>query len=139
VLPPDINYSRTAFTLEDGNIRFGLEAVKNVGTGAIESIVEEREKEGKYKKDALFKAKQLERFETALDTMLATAELYQKRLEIVEININKDIEVLCGGGVSNGEHVKEALDLGADGVLLASAVVKAKDVEGAIRDLIKYI
>ena len=49
VLPPDINYSRTAFTLEDGNIRFGLEAVKNVGTGAIESIVEEREKEGKYK------------------------------------------------------------------------------------------
>ncbi len=49
VLPPDINYSRTAFTLEDGKIRFGLEAVKNVGTGAIESIVEEREKDGKYK------------------------------------------------------------------------------------------
>ncbi len=49
VLPPDINFSRTAFTLEDGNIRFGLEAVKNVGTGAIESIVEEREKDGKYK------------------------------------------------------------------------------------------
>jgi len=50
------------------------------------------DKEGKYEKDALFKAKQLERFETALDTMLATVELYQKRLEIAEININKDIE-----------------------------------------------
>ncbi len=49
VLPPDINYSRTAFTLEDDKIRFGLEAVKNVGIGAIESIVEEREKGGKYK------------------------------------------------------------------------------------------
>ncbi len=49
VLPPDINFSRTAFTLEEGNIRFGLEAVKNVGTGAIESIVMEREKDGKYK------------------------------------------------------------------------------------------
>ncbi len=51
------------------------------------------DKEGKYKEETLFKAKQLERFETALDTMLATVELYQKRLEIVEININKDIEV----------------------------------------------
>ncbi len=49
VLPPDINYSRTAFTLEDGQIRFGLEAVKNVGTGAIDAIVDEREREGKYR------------------------------------------------------------------------------------------
>jgi len=51
------------------------------------------DKDGKYKKEALFKAKQLERFETALDTMLATVELYQKRLEIVEININKAVRV----------------------------------------------
>jgi len=51
------------------------------------------DKENKYTKEAAFKAKQLERFETALDTMLATVELYQKRLEIIEININKDIEV----------------------------------------------
>ena len=48
--------------------------------------------EGKYKKEIAYKAKQLERFETALDTMLATTELYQKRLEIIEININKGIE-----------------------------------------------
>ena len=46
--------------------------------------LEPLDKEGKYKEEALFKAKQLERFETALDTMLATVELYQKRLEIIE-------------------------------------------------------
>jgi small-conductance mechanosensitive channel len=51
------------------------------------------DKDKKYKDEFQYKAKQLERFETALDTMLATAELYQKRLEIIEININKDIEV----------------------------------------------
>jgi len=51
------------------------------------------DKENKYTKEAAFKAKQLERLETALDTMLATVELYQKRLEIIEININKAIEV----------------------------------------------
>ena len=51
------------------------------------------DKDKKYKDEFQYKAKQLERFETALDTMLETAELYQKRLEIIEININKDIEV----------------------------------------------
>ncbi len=47
----------------------------------------------KYVKDINEKTKQLERFETAFETMEVTAEVYQKRLEIIEININKDIEV----------------------------------------------
>jgi len=37
--------------------------------------------------------KQLERFETALETMEIASNVYQKRLEIIKININKDIEV----------------------------------------------
>ncbi|MDY0116845.1 MAG: mechanosensitive ion channel [Sulfurimonadaceae bacterium] len=37
--------------------------------------------------------KRLERFETALDTITVTAEVYEKRLEIIELNINKEIEV----------------------------------------------
>jgi len=49
--------------------------------------------EKKYEKDSEIKNKQLERFETALETMAVTAEVYQKRLEILEINVNKDIEV----------------------------------------------
>lgn len=36
-----------------------------------------------------------------------------------------EIHVLCGAGVSNGEDVKIALELGAEGILIASAVVKA--------------
>jgi len=42
VLPPDINKSDISFTVEDGDIRFGLVAVKNVGEGAIEAIIEAR-------------------------------------------------------------------------------------------------
>ncbi len=49
ILPPDINSSKVDFTIENAKIRFGLAAVKNVGTGAIEAIVEEREKNGPYK------------------------------------------------------------------------------------------
>ncbi|MGD9119940.1 MAG: DNA polymerase III subunit alpha [Desulfobacterales bacterium] len=43
VLPPDINYSQTAFTVDGDKIRFGLVAVKNVGEAAIEAIVESRQ------------------------------------------------------------------------------------------------
>jgi DNA polymerase-3 subunit alpha len=48
VLPPDINSGDTIFTVADGKIRFGLAAVKNVGEGAIEAIIEERRTNGPY-------------------------------------------------------------------------------------------
>ncbi len=42
VLPPDINASQRTFTVHDNNIRFGLGAVKGVGSAALESIIAER-------------------------------------------------------------------------------------------------
>jgi triosephosphate isomerase len=51
------------------------------------------------------------------------------------ISINNKVKVLCGAGVKNGKDVAKAIELGADGVLLASGVVKAKDKEAVIRDL----
>ncbi|MCM2283933.1 MAG: DNA polymerase III subunit alpha [Desulfobacula sp.] len=49
VLPPDVNKSNAHFTVSDGCIRFGLAAVKNIGEAAIESIVENRNKDGDFK------------------------------------------------------------------------------------------
>jgi DNA polymerase-3 subunit alpha len=49
VLPPDINESRFRFTVVEDGIRFGLGAVKNVGRGAIESIIEARDEVGDFK------------------------------------------------------------------------------------------
>ena len=49
VLPPDINESYKDFTIDEHSIRFGLGAIKNVGSGAIDIIVEERENNGQYK------------------------------------------------------------------------------------------
>jgi DNA polymerase-3 subunit alpha len=46
VLPPDINYSDKAFSVDGDKIRFGLVAVKNVGEAAIEAIIESRADEG---------------------------------------------------------------------------------------------
>jgi DNA polymerase-3 subunit alpha len=49
VLPPDVNESGFRFTVVKDGIRFGLGAIKNVGRGAIESIIEAREKTGGFK------------------------------------------------------------------------------------------
>lgn len=49
VLPPDINESMTDFSVLGSKIRFGLAAVKNVGAGAVDSIIESREKGGAFK------------------------------------------------------------------------------------------
>jgi DNA polymerase-3 subunit alpha len=48
VLPPDINESYSDFTVVGDSIRFGLSAIKNVGTNVIESIERERKKNGKF-------------------------------------------------------------------------------------------
>ena len=42
VLPPDINESRAEFAVVDGNIRFGLQAIRNVGRQFLDQILEER-------------------------------------------------------------------------------------------------
>jgi DNA polymerase-3 subunit alpha len=49
VMPPDINESMRNFTVVGQTIRFGLTAIKNVGIGAIDSILENRKKDGPYK------------------------------------------------------------------------------------------
>ena len=48
ILKPDINESETRFTVdENGKIRFGMGSIKNVGTAAVDNIVEERRKKRK--------------------------------------------------------------------------------------------
>jgi DNA polymerase-3 subunit alpha len=50
VLGPDVNESNAKFTVnKDGNIRFGLGAIKGVGESAVAQLIEEREKNGLYK------------------------------------------------------------------------------------------
>ena len=47
ILPPSVNDSEKKFTCENGCIRYGLQAVKNVGENAIDNIIEARERSGK--------------------------------------------------------------------------------------------
>ena len=57
VRPPDVHRSFVEFTVEGEAIRFGLLAVKNVGEGAIESIIAARQADGDFKSLADFCAR----------------------------------------------------------------------------------
>ena len=49
ILPPDINKGMGNFSVDGGNIRYGLAAIKSIGRPVIQSIIEEREARGKFK------------------------------------------------------------------------------------------
>ena len=49
ILPPDINHSLATFAPDEGNIRFGLASIKQVGEGVIEEIIKERNANGPFK------------------------------------------------------------------------------------------
>jgi DNA polymerase-3 subunit alpha len=48
VLPPDVNESGHDFKVSDGNIRFGLDAVKNVGAAAVDQMIAARDEGGPF-------------------------------------------------------------------------------------------
>jgi DNA polymerase-3 subunit alpha len=48
VLPPDVNSSDHSFVVSGNRIRFGLDAVKNVGHAAVQAIIRAREESGKF-------------------------------------------------------------------------------------------
>ena len=68
----------------------------------------------------------------------ADPEVVSNSVKVVK-KIDRNVLVLCGAGISKGEDVSAALALGAEGVLLASGVVKAKDQKAVLEDLISGV
>ena len=68
----------------------------------------------------------------------ADPDIVSRSVDLVK-TINKNVKVLCGAGVKNGNDVAKAIELGSVGVLLASGVIKSKNKEEAIRDLISKL
>jgi DNA polymerase-3 subunit alpha len=57
VLPPDVNESEANFTPVGADIRFGLTAIRNVGSNVVEQVVEARREKGRYADFADFMSK----------------------------------------------------------------------------------
>jgi triosephosphate isomerase len=65
----------------------------------------------------------------------ADPEVVRGSVEAVK-RIAPRVGVLCGAGISRGEDLRAALDLGSEGVLLASGIIKAKDQRRALEELV---
>lgn len=63
---------------------------------------------------------------TGIPVSKAKPEVVADTVKMVR-KVNRKVVILCGAGISGGEDVAAALRLGAQGVLVASGVVKAKD------------
>ncbi len=101
ILKPSINKSYTKFTVDDGKIRFGMGSIKNVGIGAVEAIVTERNKGGDYKNftdfcerlsneavnkkciESLIKAGTFDEFEQTRSTLI---ESFENILDTIQIS-----------------------------------------------------
>lgn len=66
----------------------------------------------------------------------AKPQILKKFVSLVN-GISPRIKKLCGAGITNYEDVKKALELGVDGVLVASAIVLANNKKKIISDLLK--
>ena len=105
VLPPDVNASMSGFTLEGEAIRFGLNAIKNVGHGSVEALVRARSADG--------------RFRTLGDLI--------RRVETANLN-RRVLESLIQAGACDALEGDRAQLLGAVGDLLAQAQERARGV-----------
>ena len=73
---------------------------------------------------------------TGIPVSKAKPEVVRGAVQAVQ-KINPDVHVLCGAGISTGDDVARAIELGAEGVLLASAYVKAKDPKMVLIDMVR--
>ncbi|HVN74623.1 MAG TPA: triose-phosphate isomerase [Methanoregula sp.] len=68
----------------------------------------------------------------------ANPEIIRRSVAAVR-SVSPSVKVLTGAGIQSGECVKIAVDLGTDGVLLASSVVKSKEPGAVLRDLVSRL
>ena len=64
---------------------------------------------------------------TGISVSKAKPELLKKSVEAIQEGGGGKVVPLCGAGISTPEDVKKAFELGARGILVASAIVKAED------------
>jgi triosephosphate isomerase len=70
---------------------------------------------------------------TGIAVSKAQPEVVTNTVKLVR-EVNAEVTILCGAGISHGEDVAVALKLGTQGVLVASAIVKAKDQYSILRE-----
>ncbi|MCS7135197.1 MAG: triose-phosphate isomerase [Candidatus Aenigmarchaeota archaeon] len=77
-----------------------------------------------------------ELIETGIAVSQARPKLIYDSVAAIK-KVSTDVKVICGAGITKGEDVKRALELGVVGVLVSSAILKAKNPENVLEDMVK--
>lgn len=113
VLPPDINHSQLRFTPEkkpDGQmaIRYGLSAIKNVGEGAMESLLANRKKEGTF----------------------ASIDDLANRVDSRSINKRILISLICAGALDSTKEKRASMEARLEQIIAAAATHQRDKAQG---------
>lgn len=109
VLPPNVNESEHNFAAQgDDVILFGLEAVRNVGTNVVESIIRSRKAKGKY----------------------ASFPDYLDKVEAVACNKRTTESLIKAGAFDTMGHTRKGLTAHFDSMIDNVVAVKRKEAEG---------
>jgi len=106
ILPPDVNESLENFTVVGNSIRFGLAAVKNVGEGAVQAIIEARNQGGVF---------------LSLDDFCQRVDLHQVNKRVIESLI------LCGAFDSLRVHRSQLMAIVDECIENAQAARRERD------------
>ncbi|HIV57858.1 MAG TPA: DNA polymerase III subunit alpha [Candidatus Stackebrandtia faecavium] len=108
VLPPDVNSSRADFTAVGHDVRFGLGAIRNVGSAVVDSIVATRDKKGNY---------------TSFSDFLQKSELAVCNKRVIE-------SLIKSGAFDSLGHSRKALYEQHEMLVESIVGVKRKEAEG---------
>ncbi len=156
ILPPDVNLSDHEFMVVDGNIRFGLDAVKGVGYAAVEAIKKGREEGGDFTSlwdfcervdcravnkraiEALIKCGAFGSTRDSRKGMLEVLDSAQgagaRAQQDAQLGQGSIFDLFDGGG-GRGRHTVQRAQLPADPARGVRADRPAGDGEGVDRDL----
>lgn len=130
-----INHSERKLSLEEIKKRVEIGKKYNLITICCSGDIEESKKIAEFAPDFIaYEPPEL--IGTGIPVSKTKPEVVTNTVNVVK-KINPNIEVLCGAGITNGEDVKKAIELGTVGVLAASGIVKAKDPQAILEEMAK--
>lgn len=125
-----INHSERPLLLKD--IELSLNRAKSVGLiSVICSNTPKTAASVAYLKPSIVSVEPPDLIGTGVSVSKVRPEEVVETISLVR-NVDATAIVLCGAGITNGADAKAALKLGANGVLVASGIVKARDPKSAL-------
>lgn len=131
VLPPDINKSSATFIPEGNDIRFGLTAIKNLGTAIVEAIIQTREQGGPFENltDLLNRVQHKDLNKKSLESLAKSGALDSLNIERSQI-LNNIEEILKFNGLLKKERQISQIGLFGNSASIGKSL-KLKEINPA--------